>query len=97
MSALVHSRNINPSVDRSGSITLGGTAQQLVAAASSRSDLFIQNISAGDIWYSVGGTAAIDTAGSYKLAAGASVNLAYVEAISIVGATTGQKFTATVV
>lgn len=82
--------------DRSGSITTGGTAQQLAAANSSRVSLTGQNISAGDLWINeIGGTAAVDTAGSYKVAAGVAFSIATNRAVSIIGATTGQKWTAT--
>lgn len=82
--------------DRSGSITSGGTAQQLAAANTSRRGLTGQNISAGDLWINeIGGTAAADTAGSYKIASGDTFSIATNRAISIIGATTGQKFTAT--
>lgn len=82
--------------DRSSSITLGGTAQALAAANTARRGLTGQNISTGDLWINeIGGTAAADTAGSYKVAAGATFTVQTNRAISIVGATTGQKFTAT--
>lgn len=82
--------------DRSGSITTGGTAQQLAASNANRAGLSGQNISTGDLWVNeVGGTAAVDTAGSYKVPAGAGFEVATSNAISIVGDTTGQKFTAT--
>ncbi len=82
--------------NRSSSIATGGTAQVLAAANTARRGLTGQNISTGDLWINeVGGTAAADTAGSYKIAPGASFEINTNAAISIVGATTGQKFTAT--
>lgn len=82
--------------DRSGAITLGGTAQVLAAANTSRKSLTVQNISVADIWVNeIGGTAAVDTAGSWKIAAGGAFAVSTNRAISIIGATTGQKFTAT--
>lgn len=82
--------------DRSGSITIGGTAQALAAANTSRVGLKGQNISTGDLWVNeIGGTAAADTAGSYKIPSGSSFAVSTTRAISIIGATTGQKFTAT--
>ena len=82
--------------DRSGSITTGGTAQQLAASNTARRSLTGQNISTGDLWINeTGGTAAADTAGSFKIPAGATFSVSTNRAISIVGATTGQKFTAT--
>lgn len=82
--------------DRSGTITLGGTAQVLSAADPSRRELTVQNISSGDLWINeVGGTAAAEGTGSYKLVSGATAKITSDLAISIIGATTGQKFTAT--
>lgn len=81
--------------DRSGSITLAGTAQSLAAANNYRSGLLVQNISAADLWINqIGGTAAVDTAGSFKVAAGAFFEVRTDRAVSIVGGTTGQKFSA---
>jgi hypothetical protein len=81
----------------SGSITTGGTAQNAAAANASRRGFEIQNISGGDLWVSDVGTAAVDTAGSFKLPAGASYYTqpgeCGVGVISIVGAVTGQKWT----
>lgn len=83
-------------VNYSGAITTGGTAQQLAPANTSRTELVVQNISAGDLWINeTGGTAAIDTAGSFKVIAGQSAAIATNQAVSILGATTGQKFSAT--
>ena len=82
--------------DRSGSITAGGTAQQLAAANTSRKSLTGQNISSGDLWINeIGGAAAVDTAGSFKIPSGATFKIGTSRAISIVGATTGQKWSAT--
>lgn len=82
--------------DRSGSITAGGTAQQLAAANSSRTFLTGQNTSAGDLWINeIGGTAAVSTVGSYKVISGSSFRISTNRAISIIGATTGQQFAAT--
>jgi hypothetical protein len=83
-------------VNRSGTITTGGTAQNVFAAAARRS-YFFQNISAGDLWASWVGTAVADAAGSFKIVAGAAIqseSIAENTALSVVGATTGQKFTA---
>lgn len=82
--------------DKSGSITTGGTAQVLAAANSARVRLTGQNISAGDLWINeIGGTAAVDTVGSYKVQSLAAFSISTNRAISIIGATTGQKFSAT--
>lgn len=82
--------------NRSGAITTGGTAQSLAVANANRKSLSGQNISSGDLWINeVGGTAAIDAAGSYKITAGAAFKINTNQAVSIIGATAGQKFTAT--
>lgn len=82
--------------NRSGSITTGGTAQQLAPSNTSRAGLDIQNISSGDLWINeTGGTAAVDTAGSWKVPAGQFFSVATNRAISVLGATTGQSWTAT--
>lgn len=81
---------------RSGTITTGGTAQTLAAANTSRTILAVQNISAGDLWINEDGSAAVvNTAGSYKLVPNATAYVQTNEAVSIIGATTGQAFTAT--
>lgn len=88
--------SLTAGTNRSGSITTGGTAQQLAPANASRKMLSGQNISSADLWINeVGGTAAVDTAGSYRVAAGASFKVNTNQAVSVVGATAGQKFTAT--
>lgn len=82
--------------NRSSSITLGGTAQNLAAANTARRGLVGQNISSGDLWINeIGGTAAVDADGSYKVSPGSTFEVSTNRAVSIVGATTGQKFTAT--
>lgn len=87
---------LGPGTDRSGSITLGGTQQQLAPANPSRRSLTFQNISAADLWINPhGNPAGIDTAGSYKLVSGAFYQVQTNKAVSVIGATTGQKFTAT--
>jgi hypothetical protein len=84
-------------VDRSGTITLGGTAQTLSAANTSRISLTGQNIDATeDLWINeIGGTAAANTAGSYVVPPRATFSIATQRAVSVVAATTGHKFTAT--
>lgn len=81
--------------DRGGTITAGGTAQQLAAANPSRTFLKGQNTSTGDLWINeVGGTAAAASP-SYRIPAGATFAVNTSAAISIFGATTGQTFSAT--
>jgi len=83
---------------RSGTITLGGTAQSFMAANTSRKGWFLENLSSGDLWVNrFGGTASADQPSLrippgfvYETPAGGSGG----NALSIYGATTGQAFTA---
>lgn len=82
--------------DRSGTIATGGTAQTLAPANAARTSLTAQNISTADLWVNeIGGTAAANAAGSYRVVAGGAFAVATNRAISVVGATTGQAWTAT--
>lgn len=85
--------------DLSGSITTGGTAQQLVAADANRHGWRLMNTSSGDLWFNdTGGAASAGGAGCYKLTAGGYYESppggASTAAITIYGATTGQTFSA---
>jgi hypothetical protein len=81
--------------DRSAAIVTGGVAQSLAAANTTRRALYGQNISAGDLWINeVGGPAAVSTLGSYRVGPGESFSVSTNRGISIIGATTGQAFTA---
>lgn len=95
--ALVQQVPAGTLTNRSGSITLGGTAQQLAAANTARRYLFVQNISAGDLWINFTTTAVADQP-SIQMPSGATFDMegsfVSTEAISIIGATTGQKFVA---
>lgn len=83
-------------IDRSGTITAGGTAQELAPANDSRKMLVGQNISAEDMWINEFGVdAAANTAGSYKVASGDFFTISTSNKVSIVAATTGSAFTAT--
>lgn len=84
-------------VNRSGTITAGGTAQELAPANVLRNALKGQNISAGDLWISeiTSVEAALNTSGSYQIAPGEVFEIQTNQVIRIWGATTGQKFTAT--
>ena len=83
--------------DRSGSVTLGGTAQVLMPANSQRRGYWVQNVSAGDLWITAIGTAAASQPGIkispnslYEVNAGTTPTTA----VSIFGATTGLQFSA---
>lgn len=83
--------------NRSGSIAAGGVAQQLMPANANRRGMWVQNVSSGDLWVYELGTAT-QSQPSYKLVAGASMrtpdSVAITNAWSIIGATTGQQFSA---
>lgn len=85
--------------NQSGAIVLGGTAQTIVPPSTYRKQFSLQNISAGDLWVRYDGQpAAVDAAGSFQVVAGAVFFLDQDDypfnLISIVGATTGQKYSA---
>jgi len=84
-------------VDKSGSITAGGTAQVAMVANGGRQGFVFQNVSAGDLWVDFTGTAVADKP-SIKVVAGALLDcsdggICPITAMSVIGATTGQKFT----
>ena len=82
--------------DDSGTITAGGTAQVAAAANTSRVYLFVQNNSTGDEWVNFT-TTAVQSQPSIKMVPGASLTYeggsCSSEAVSIIGATTGQTYT----
>lgn len=89
-------QTLTAGTDKSGSVTLGGTAQTLAAAYLGRKFLRGQNTSSGDLWINeMGGTAAVAGDGSYRVPPGAGFEVSTNRAISIIGATTGQKWAAT--
>jgi len=90
-------QNVNAvPIDRSSSITTGGVAQVAMAALSTRKAYFFQNISSESMWGSFTGTAAPNTSGSFPISPNGiirSTQVCETTALSIYGATTGQKFT----
>lgn len=83
--------------DRSGTITSGGTAQTLAAANTARKYLFVENVSIGDLWINFTTTAVANQPSILIKANGSFVmegTYISTEAVSIIGATTGQAFTA---
>ena len=96
------SSSVGTGSDVSLAIAVGGTAQALLAADSTRSEVFISNPDAGeDLWFRVfsplATSAASNGQGSIKLPPGASVTITGKPAaslISVVAATTGHKVTA---
>jgi hypothetical protein len=81
-------------ISKSGAITTGGTAQQLMAANTNRQGIEFYNNSVGSLWLNVVGTATVG-GGSIEVRTGGywSPPVIPVTAISIIGATTGQAFT----
>lgn len=86
-----------PLRNRSGTITTGGTAQELAPAAAYRRYLLIQNLSAGDLWVDFG-TDAVAASPSVKIPSGSVFvmegSFVSADSVSIIGATTGQAFVA---
>lgn len=87
----------NAAVDGSGTITTGGSAQQLFATVGH--GCYVANPdTTRSLWLSLTGTAAPNAGGSFELPAGAyyetPVGCKPAGAVSIYGATTGQPFTA---
>ncbi|WP_198352345.1 hypothetical protein [Sphingomonas sp. MA1305] len=80
--------------DRSGIV--GTAAIQLAPTNPARRGLNIQNISTANLGINeIGGTAAIGSAGTYTLAAGASLNVRTNRAISIIASAASSAYTAT--
>lgn len=84
-------------VDKSGTITAGGTAQTAIALNASRRGFSIQNNSAGDLWFNTLATA-VQSQPSMVIPAGSLYESPYggcpTGAVSIIGATTAQAFSA---
>jgi len=83
--------------DLSGSITSGGTAQVAAVADVNRTSLIGQNTSDTDMWIAFGATAVADTP-SILISAGDNFSFGpeyrelITKAVSVIGATTGKKF-----
>ena len=80
--------------DRSGTVTTGATAQQVMAANATRQVGYVTNLHATAAWVSEVGTAAADTAGSVELPQHATYIVEGRGAVSYLHPTTGAKFTA---
>lgn len=98
-------QNIGPG-DCSTTITTGGTAQVMLAAKTNRKGFQVLNFDTTEpLWISFTGTATANAIGSYPIpAATASTfagagsyysNIGFNTNISIIGATTGHKFSCT--
>jgi len=99
ISASVQAVNVT-GVDGSSTITAGGTAQDLFSSATPTNGFAVYNPDASeDLWISLSTTAVANGAGCIRIAANGGgyetpPNMKPFHAISIVGATTGHKFTA---
>lgn len=82
--------------DRSSTIAVGGTSQQLMASNTSRKGGYVQNLSTtANLGIRFGASAAaIGSAGTITVFPGAIVTFQITEAVQIVGPTGGQAFTA---
>lgn len=84
-----------PFVDRSGTITTGGTSQVACVANNNRAYLLFQNHSDTDMWLNFG-TAAVADQPSIKIFANGGVYeplVAPTGTVNVICATTGKKFT----
>jgi hypothetical protein len=84
--------------DKSGTITTGGTAQQLAAANPTRRYLLVQNLdSSNPLWINFT-TTAVQTQPSIRIGVGGSfvmeAGFISTELVSVVGAVTGHAWTA---
>ena len=76
--------------------TAGTSSTQLAPANALRRGLNIQNVSANTIGINeFGGTAAIGSAGTYTVAAGASVNVRTNRQVNVIASAAGSAYTAT--
>ena len=84
-------------VDKSGTITAGGSAQTAIASNSLRRGFIIQNNSSGNLWFSSMATA-VQSQPSFLIQPGGyyetPVHAVPTATVSIIGPTTGQAFTA---
>lgn len=83
--------------DRSGTITTGGTSQQLAPVNAARKYLIVQNISTNNLYINFTSAATVGTGSLLIPSNGTYVledNFVSSEAVNIIGATTGQAFTA---
>lgn len=80
--------------DRSGTVTTGGTAQDVMAANEARQWGSFVNLASTAGWIAEGATAVANTAGSQSIAAGQTYIVEGRGRLSWLHATTGAKFTA---
>ena len=93
----VQARNVAPA-DRSGTVAVGGSAQQLAPANLTRRGWRLQNQSAGDLWVNDKGGTATASQPSLRIAANSYYESPITgcsnRVLSVYGATTGQAFEA---
>lgn len=85
--------------DRSGTITVANTDQEMMAAATGRKYLFIQNLDAAeDLWINFNGAAAVGTVGSICLGPYESFErdggFIPTQSVHVIATTISHKFTA---
>ena len=83
-------------IDHSGTVTSGGTAQPVCPFNFNRRYFLFENLSSGDLWIAFGATAiASQPSILIPTKSGFVMELGFVEteAVSVIGATTGQAFT----
>lgn len=91
------SSQVSVFTDRSGTITTGGTAQQVMTINAVRHYYIFQNISTGDFWYSfTNPTPTPGGLGCFKVTPGGTTTpdpqFVTSQAMYLYGATTGQAF-----
>lgn len=88
---------VQPISDCSGTITLGGSAQALVAANAAKNYLMIQNVGVANLGVSLTNPPVIGAAGTLTLGPGASFvfesNFFNTSALYIIGPNTAQPYT----
>lgn len=91
----VSPRSSNTLTDRSGSVTTGSTAQNIMSASAQRRGFFFQNLSTTDLWIRIAGTASAGS-GSLKIVPDGYYEspdtIPAVGLVSLFGTTTGQAF-----
>lgn len=96
MRALARSSGLDRHKDASGTITTGGTSQQLLAQDQDRQYLLIQNLGTGDLWINFG-VAAVQSQPSIRIPQNAEYteegNFVSGEAVNIIASDTGHPFT----
>lgn len=90
----VHTSILPALTDRSGTVTTGGTAQDVMSANAERQWGSFVNLDSTAGWIAEGVTAVANTAGSQSIAAGQTYLVEGRGRLSWLHATTGAKFTA---